>query len=156
MYIPLRELSDSYLMNTNMTWFQRVFKYLCALEESSLSIERVNGSKRYVSKDWPEIPQVNPWCCWWLIWPNTKWCNIPNRMTETLTHRYSSKSTEWELSSKYQHDRVKMVLKKICVLMLSKEVASVIEGIKDISNSLNSLKNLCRPSVCKDLLEFHQ
>ena len=33
-------------------------------------------------------------------------------MTETLALRYSSESTQRELSSEYQHDRVKMVFKK--------------------------------------------
>ena len=28
------------------------------------------------------------------------------KMTETLTHGYSSESSQWELSNEYQHDRV--------------------------------------------------
>ena len=45
-------------------------------------------------------------------------------MTETLAHAYSSESTQWELSDEYQHDRVKMVFKNLCVLVLWKKVAS--------------------------------
>ena len=56
-----------------------------------------------------------PLCCWLLIWPvqnDTKtW-----KMTETLAHEYSSDSTQWELSNEYQHDRVKMVFKDLCIL----------------------------------------
>ena len=43
----LRELSESYLMNTNMTglrWFSKSL-CTCSMVESSLSIERVKGSK---------------------------------------------------------------------------------------------------------------
>ena len=38
------------------------------------------------------------------------------RMTETLAHRYSSKSTWRELSNEYQHGRVEMGLKNLCAL----------------------------------------
>ena len=34
------------------------------------------------------------------------------KMAETLAHRYSSESTQRELSNEYQHNRVKMVFKK--------------------------------------------
>ena len=51
-------------------------------------------------------------CCWWIIWP------IQNdakklKMTKTLTNGYSSKSTQRELSNKYQHDRVWVVFGNI-------------------------------------------
>ena len=41
----LRVLSESFLMNTNMAGFGWLSKYLhlCALDESSLSIDRVNN-----------------------------------------------------------------------------------------------------------------
>ena len=35
-----------------------------------------------------------------------------------------------ELSNKYQHDRVKMVFKKHCVLVLWATIASALEGLK--------------------------
>ena len=37
-------------------------------------------------------------------------------MTETLAHGYSSESICRELSNEYQHDRVQMVFKNLCVL----------------------------------------
>ena len=36
-------------------------------------------------------------------------------MTETLAHGYSSESTQLEQSNEHQHDRVKMIFKKISV-----------------------------------------
>ena len=50
-------------------------------------------------------------------------------MTENLAHRYSSESTQPELSDEYQHDRVKMVFKNHCVLALWMKVASALEGL---------------------------
>ena len=40
-------------------------------------------------------------------------------MTETLAHGYSSESTQRELCNEYQRDRVQMVFKNICVIMLA-------------------------------------
>ena len=37
-------------------------------------------------------------------------------MTETLEHGYLSESTQQELSSEYQHEKVKMVFKNLCDL----------------------------------------
>ena len=45
-------------------------------------------------------------------------------MTETLAHGYSSVSTQYELSNEYQHDRVWMAIKNVCVLALWTKVAS--------------------------------
>ena len=39
-------------------------------------------------------------------------------MTENLTRWYSSDSTQQELSIEFQHDRVMMVFKNLCVLVL--------------------------------------
>ena len=53
-------------------------------------------------------------------------------MTETLAHGYSSDSTQRELSNEYQHDRVKMVFKNLCVPLLWTKVAlACIERVKD-------------------------
>ena len=49
-------------------------------------------------------------------------------MTETLAHGYSSESTRQELSNEYQHDRVYMVFKNLCILVLRTKVASALEG----------------------------
>ena len=43
---------------------------------------------------------------------NTKCCKKPEKMAETLANGYSSDSTPGELSTEYQHDRVRMVFKK--------------------------------------------
>ena len=51
-------------------------------------------------------------------------------MTETLAHEYSSESTHRELSSDYQHDRVLMVFKNLCVLVHWTKVVSALEGLK--------------------------
>ena len=42
---------------------------------------------------------------------------------------YSFESTQRELSNEYQHDRVKMVLKDLCILVLWMKVALVMEGL---------------------------
>ena len=51
------------------------------------------------------------------------------KVTETLTHGYSSESTQQELSNEYLHDRVSMVFKDIGVLVLWIKVASALEGL---------------------------
>ena len=51
-------------------------------------------------------------------------------MTETLAHGYSSESTQRELSNEYQHDRVSMVFKRICVIVVWTKVASAFEGLR--------------------------
>ena len=51
-------------------------------------------------------------------------------MTETLAYGYSSESTRQELSNEYQHDRVCMVFKNVCVLVLWTKVATALEGLR--------------------------
>ena len=60
---------------------------------------------------------------------NTKWCKTTRKMTETLAHGYSSESTQRELSNDYQHHRVYMVFKDLCVLVLWAKVAPALEGL---------------------------
>ena len=50
-------------------------------------------------------------------------------MTKTLANGYSYEITRRELSNEYQHDRVSMVSKNICVLVLWMKVASALEGL---------------------------
>ena len=57
----------------------------------------------------------------------TKWCK-DFKMTETLAHGCSSVSTEQELSNEYQQNRVLMVFKNLCILVLWMKVALVLEG----------------------------
>ena len=52
------------------------------------------------------------------------------KMTETLANRYSSESTPRELSNEYQHDRVKMLLENLFVLVLCMKVLSALKGLK--------------------------
>ena len=52
-------------------------------------------------------------------------------MTETLTHGYSSESTQLMLSNEYQHGRV-YTLKKRCVLVHTTKEASVMEGLRSL------------------------
>ena len=51
-------------------------------------------------------------------------------MTKTLANGYSSESTPRELSNEYQHDRVSMFLKDFCVLVLSTNLGSALEGLR--------------------------
>ena len=47
-----------------------------------------------------------------------------SKMIDTLAHGYSSENTQLELSHEYQHGRVLMVLKNLCMLVLGSKVAS--------------------------------
>ena len=53
-------------------------------------------------------------------------------MIETLANAYSSESTQRELSNEYQHDRVKMIFKNVCILVLWTKVASALEGLMSV------------------------
>ena len=46
----------------------------------------------------------------------------------------SYQSTHRELSNEYQFDRVSMVLKNICVLVLRMKVSSALEGLNQMVN----------------------
>ena len=71
------------------------------------------------------------------------------KMTEILAHGYSSESTQRELSNEYQHDRVQMVFKNLCVPVLWMEVALALEGLKASlrcqlrSNIISLFSNAC-------------
>ena len=52
------------------------------------------------------------------------------KMIETLANWYSSESTQQELSNEYQHDRVWVVFKHFCVLVLWTKVATALEGLR--------------------------
>ena len=53
-------------------------------------------------------------------------------MTETLANGYSSDSARRELSNEYRHDRIKIIFKAFCVLVLWIKVALALEGLKTI------------------------
>ena len=65
-------------------------------------------------------------------------------MIETLACGYSSESTQRELSNEYQHDRVQMVFKNHCVLVLWMKVASALGGYLSIrdQDNITSLADL--------------
>ena len=50
-------------------------------------------------------------------------------------HGYSSESTQRDLSSEYQQDRVKWFHKNVCVLVLWTKVASALEGLNSFPTS---------------------
>ena len=50
-------------------------------------------------------------------------------MTETMANGYSSESTQRELFNEYQHDRVWVVFKNLCVLVLWTRVATALKGV---------------------------
>ena len=52
------------------------------------------------------------------------------KMTEKLAYGYSSESAQRELSNEYQHDRVWMVSKSLCIIVLWTKVASALEGLR--------------------------
>ena len=60
---------------------------------------------------------------------NTKWCKKLVKLTETIANGYSSESTQQELSNEYQHNKVSMVLKNLCIFVLWTKVALALEGI---------------------------
>ena len=69
----------------------------------------------------------------------TKYLVMPktSKMIDTLAHGYSSENTQLELSNEYQHGRVLMVLKNLCILVLwSKVASSALERIKPYCKSL--------------------
>ena len=69
-----------------------------------------------------------PLCCWLLIWSMENDTNKAEKITETLANGYSSGSTQRELFNEYQHDRVYMVFKKDCVLVLWTKAAQHWKG----------------------------
>ena len=51
------------------------------------------------------------------------------KTTEILANGFSSESTQRKLSNEYQHDRVKMVFKVPCLLVIWINVGSALEGL---------------------------
>ena len=49
-----------------------------------------------------------------------------SKMTENLAHWYSSEGTYLDLSNVYQHDRVKIEFKNLCILMHWMKLASAL------------------------------
>ena len=55
------------------------------------------------------------------------------KMTETLAYGYSSDSSQGDISNEYQHDRVWMIFKNLCIIVLWTKIASALEGLKKLS-----------------------
>ena len=55
-------------------------------------------------------------------------------MIETLANGYSSESTQQVLPNEYQYDRVSMVFKNLCVLVLCMKIASALKGLIQLFN----------------------
>ena len=51
------------------------------------------------------------------------------KMIEILVHVFSSENTHRELSNEYQHNKVKMVFKNRCAIVLWTKEASALEGL---------------------------
>ena len=60
---------------------------------------------------------------------NSKYCDKSWKMTETLAHGYSSKSTQQKLSNEYQHDKVLKTFKMFCLFVPLMKVASASKGL---------------------------
>ena len=58
-------------------------------------------------------------------------------MAETLANGYSSERTQQELSNEYQHDKVWMVFKNLCILKHWKKVALALEGFSSAARLLH-------------------
>ena len=68
---------------------------------------------------------------------NTKRCKKSWKTTETLACGNSSKNMQCELSNDYdQHDRVYMVFKILCVLVVCTKVVSALDGLRCRSQSV--------------------
>ena len=68
-----------------------------------------------------------------LAW--TKLCKNPEKPLKPLANGYSSESAQQELSNEYQHDRILMVLKNLCIFVLWAKVATALEGLSDLPRS---------------------
>ena len=60
-------------------------------------------------------------------------------MIETPENGYSSESTQQGLSNEYQHDRVLMVFKNLCVLVLWTKETSALDSLRVVISSYEFL-----------------
>ena len=59
-----------------------------------------------------------------------------------MAHWYLSEKTQRKLFNEYQHDRVQMVFKNLCFLVLRTKVASALEGLKNAVLVTSFLSNI--------------
>ena len=62
------------------------------------------------------------------------------KMIETLANGYKYESTQRELSNEYQHARVWLIFKNLCLLMVWKKVASALEGLSRLEARIDPRK----------------
>ena len=74
-------------------------------------------------------------------------------MIETMANEYSSESTLRELSNEYQHDRVSMIFKDFCVLVLSTNIGSALEGLIHEAGNTHAFLGWCKENA-RIFLEF--
>ena len=80
--------------------------------------------------------ELQPLCCYWLIWPIQNDAKNAEKMTETLAHEYSSESSQRELSNEYQHNMFRWVSKIFVSLCFGRNpVASALEGLDSQSDN---------------------
>ena len=62
--------------------------------------------------------------------PRGQFCHykMMQKITKTLALGYSSESSQPELSNEYQHARVKMIFKYLCILVPWTKLASALVG----------------------------
>ena len=60
------------------------------------------------------------------------------KITETLAYGYSYESTHRDLSNEYQHDRVQMFFKNLCVLVIWTKVALALDGLTQEQSDFKS------------------
>ena len=79
-------------------------------------------------------------------------------MIESLAHGYSSDSTQRELSNEYQHAKVKMVFKNLCVPVLWTKVASVLGGLNplEVAAAKSSMKKISNIFCAKGYLKENE
>ena len=86
--------------------------------------------KGKINKNTNKIKNNQPLCCGWLILPIQNDAKDLKMSGNPGIYGFSSESTQRELSNEYQHDRVKMVVKSLCILVLWTKVALALEGLR--------------------------
>ena len=111
----LRVLSESYPMNTNKTGFRWFSKIAFALLTNvALALGELT------------LMLLVAYFCQYIKMQKT------SKITETLANGYSSESSQRDLSNEYQHDRVSIIFKNLCVFVLWTKLASALEGLREM------------------------
>ena len=76
-----------------------------------------------------------PLCWWWLIWPIQNDANNLKNDWNPGTWVVIWECSQQELPNEYQYDRVWMIFKNLCILVLPMKVASALEGLKILAET---------------------